>query len=80
MCILYIMNIIHFILLIALFYVLTPGIFLSLPPKSGKKVVAITHAFVFAVVWTILYKPLCKITRNLGFYEGMETKEEKKVK
>jgi hypothetical protein len=33
-----------------LFFLLTPGILLSLPPKGGKYVVAIVHAIVFAIV------------------------------
>ena len=34
-----------------LFFVLTPGILLSLPPKSKPITVAIVHAIVFAIVW-----------------------------
>jgi hypothetical protein len=36
-----------------LFFVLTPGVLLSLPPKSSKMVVAATHAIVFAFVFQI---------------------------
>jgi hypothetical protein len=39
-----------------LFFVLTPGVLLSLPPKSGKLVVAATHAVVFAIVWHFTHK------------------------
>jgi hypothetical protein len=47
-----------------LFFVLTPGILLSLPPKASKYMVAATHALVFAViyhfthdmVWNTLYE------------------------
>jgi hypothetical protein len=38
-----------------LFFVLTPGIFLSLPPGGSKIVVAATHALVFAVVHKLLH-------------------------
>lgn len=34
----------------ALFFALTPGILLSLPPGSSFQVQALTHAVVFAVV------------------------------
>ena len=33
-----------------LFYLLTPGVILSLPPGSSFQVQALTHAVVFAVV------------------------------
>jgi len=39
-----------------LFFVLTPGILLSLPPNSGKYVVALVHALVFALVWSLTHK------------------------
>ena len=34
----------------ALFYVLVPGVLLSLPPGAGFQVQALTHAVVFALV------------------------------
>jgi hypothetical protein len=39
-----------------LFFVLTPGVLLSLPPKSSKFVVAATHAVVFALVYHFTHK------------------------
>ena len=39
-----------------LFFVLTPGIFLTLPPKSSKTTVALVHAGVFALVFHFTYK------------------------
>jgi hypothetical protein len=38
-----------------LFFILTPGILLSLPPGGSKMVVAATHAIVFAVVHKLLH-------------------------
>jgi hypothetical protein len=40
----------------ALFFVLTPGIVLSLPPGGCKRTVALTHAAVFGVVWMLTHK------------------------
>ena len=40
-----------FVYLAVLFFVLTPGVLLSLPPKGSKFVVALTHAAVFGVVY-----------------------------
>ena len=39
-----------------LFFVLTPGIVLSLPPGGCKRTVALTHAAVFGVVWMLTHK------------------------
>jgi hypothetical protein len=38
-----------------LFFVLTPGIVLSLPPGGSPMVVAATHAIVFAIVHKLLH-------------------------
>lgn len=38
-----------------LFFVLTPGILLSLPPGGSPMTVAATHAVVFAVVHKLLH-------------------------
>lgn len=42
--------------LVILFFLLTPGILLSLPPKGNKITVAATHAIVFGIVWQITHK------------------------
>ena len=77
------MNFVLFIILVLLFVVLTPGVLISLPPKSGKLVVAITHGLVFAIVLLLVSKPLLVWTNYLtsGFsgLEGMsELKKESK--
>jgi hypothetical protein len=36
-----------------LFFVLTPGVLLSLPPGGSRTTVALTHAVVFALVWSM---------------------------
>ena len=45
-----------------LFYVLTPGILVSLPPGASKSVVALTHAVVFALVWCFTHKAVWRAT------------------
>ena len=45
-----------FVFTALLFFVLTPGILLSLPPKGSKMMVAGVHAIVFALVWTFTHK------------------------
>jgi len=44
----------------ALFFVLTPGIVLSLPPGGSKTTVALTHAAVFGAAWMLTHKLVWK--------------------
>ena len=46
----------RYLVLAALFYVLTPGILLSLPKGGSKQAVALTHAIVFVAVYYLLEK------------------------
>jgi hypothetical protein len=48
------------LLLGLLFFVLTPGVLLSLPAGGSRTTVALTHAAVFAVVFHFLHKPAMK--------------------
>ena len=50
-----------------LFFVLTPGILLTIPSKSSKCVVALVHALVFATVWYFTHKIVWRATE--GFYQ-----------
>lgn len=52
-----------FIFSALLFFILTPGILLTIPPKSSKKTVAIVHALVFALVITII----CYFTNKFNY-------------
>ena len=55
-----------------LFFFLTPGVLLSLPPGGSKLTVAATHAIVFAVVFGLTYK----FVMNALYMEGfMDTKK-----
>lgn len=44
----------------ALFYVLTPGVFLSLPSGASRQTVALTHAVVFGAAWALTHKAALK--------------------
>lgn len=59
----------------ALFFVLTPGILLSLPPNGSKVTVAITHAIVFAIVYCLTHKIVYAY-----LYEGFKPKFSNMVK
>jgi len=54
----------------ALFFALTPGVLLSLPPKGGKLVVAATHAIVFAFVFHLAHKPLMNLAQQYEMFDG----------
>jgi hypothetical protein len=56
----------------ALFYALTPGILITLPPKGSKMVVALTHAVVFAVVYGLVHKAVSLMLYPEGFAESSD--------
>jgi len=60
-----------FIYAFLLFFVLTPGVLVYLPPKSSKMIVAAVHALVFAIVWTFTNKLVWKATA--GLFEGLQS-------
>lgn len=45
-----------------LFFLLTPGILITLPPKSKKITVAVVHALVFGLVFSLSHKMVMKMT------------------
>jgi hypothetical protein len=55
-----------------LFFFLTPGVLLTLPPGGSKLAVAATHAIVFAVVYGFVYKFVWQAVYLEGF---MDTKK-----
>jgi hypothetical protein len=62
------MNVIMFIYVFVLFFVLTPGVLVYLPPKSSKMITAATHAVIFALIWTLTHKMVWRLTSRM---EGM---------
>ena len=54
------MNILMILYIVALFFVLTPGVFLSLPKGGDLKTVALTHALVFGAVYHLTHKLVAK--------------------
>lgn len=61
-----------------LFFVLTPGILVSLPAGGSKTTVALVHALVFALVFWATHKIVWKVTKKVRFgnLEGFEEREE----
>ena len=46
---------------VVLFFLLTPGILVSLPPGGSRTTVALTHAVVFGIVWSLTYKTVMRM-------------------
>jgi hypothetical protein len=63
------MSVVMFVYAFLLFFVLTPGILVYLPPKGSKKIVAGVHALVFAIVWSITHKIVWRTTSSM--FEGL---------
>lgn len=51
------------LVLAVFFYLLTPGVLLSLPPGASHQVQTATHAVVFAVVVTFAWPALKKLLK-----------------
>ena len=62
------MNLVIAIYMVVLFFVLTPGILLTLPSGASKKMVALTHGIVFVAIWWLTHKYVWKLSLKL---EGM---------
>ena len=54
------MSISMIVVMALLFAVLSPGVFLYLPPGASRRVAALVHGFVFAIIWYLLYNYLFK--------------------
>lgn len=53
-----------FIFSALLFFVLVPGVVITLPPKGGKYAVAAVHAAIFAVIWHFTHKIVWHLTEG----------------
>jgi hypothetical protein len=49
-----------------LFYLLTPGIVVSLPPHASKQAVAATHALLFTVLFNVIHYLQFKHCASVG--------------
>ncbi len=62
------MSLVSVLYLVALFFVLTPGVLVSLPPGGKKMTVALAHAVLFAVVYQLTHK---MVARALDGFDDM---------
>ena len=56
------MCLVMFLYTALLFFLLTPGILLTLPPKGKKITVAVVHALVFGLVFSLTHNMVKKLT------------------
>lgn len=63
-----------FIFSALLYYVLTPGIFITIPPKSNKKIVALVHGLVYSTVLYFTHKIVFNVTEGFKTYTQEQTK------
>ena len=50
------MDLLFTLYIVLLFFLLTPGVLLRLPPRGSTMTVAATHAIVFGIVWQLTHK------------------------
>ena len=62
------MSVISVIYVCVLFFVLTPGVLLTIPPKGKKMVVAACHAIIFGIVWGLTHKHVHKMLKSIGIH------------
>ena len=68
------MDFLLFLATFVLFFVLTPGVILSLPPKGSKLVTALVHALLFAVLLTLFMECFkMNYQENITEYEKTHT-------
>lgn len=59
---------------VLLFFVLVPGVLVTLPPKANKTTAALTHAVVFALVYHLSYKAVSTLLRPYDNFEDAPKK------
>jgi hypothetical protein len=71
------MSILMLVVMALLFAALSPGVLIWLPFGASRRVAALVHGLVFAVVWYFLHRPIAQL---LSSFEGMDVMEEHKKK
>ena len=61
------MNILAILFSAFLFYVLSPGILLSIPKNGSKTTVAAVHSLVFAIVYAFTHKIVWRLGEKSAF-------------
>lgn len=59
------MNALSFIYVFVLFYILTPGVLVTLPPKSSNMIVTAVHGLLFTLILAFTYQIVARLSSNL---------------
>jgi hypothetical protein len=59
-------HVVLFVYVFLLFFVLTPGVLVTLPRKASKMVVAAVHAVIFALIWALTHKLVLRAVKVEG--------------
>ena len=70
------MTILMIVVMALLFAALSPGVLIWLPFGASRRVAALVHGLVFAVVWHFLHRPIARLVSSV---EGMDEEEELKM-
>jgi hypothetical protein len=66
------MNLLMILYIVALFFVLTPGILLTLPKGGSKCTVAFVHAIVFAVIFHLTAKTVSQMIMKAEGFQNIQ--------
>ena len=66
------MSILMIVVMALLFAALSPGVLIWLPFGASRRVAALVHGLVFAVVWHFLHRPIAQL---LSSVEGFDLKQ-----
>jgi hypothetical protein len=58
-----------------LFFLLSPGVLLRLPPNGSKMMVAMVHALVFGLIYYIAHRSVYMYFNPMRRFEGLENKK-----
>lgn len=65
------LNLVMLTYIAVLFYVLTPGMYVTFPSRSSKMVVTATHAVLFALVFKLTHKAVWNFSMRMdGFQDA----------
>ena len=62
------MNALSFIYVFVLFVILTPGVVVTLPPKTSRMIVVLIHGLLFTLILAFTYQIIAKMSLNV--FEG----------
>jgi hypothetical protein len=66
------MSLLMLVVMALLFAALSPGVLIWLPFGASRRVAALVHGLVFAVVWHFLHRPIARLVSSV---EGMDEEE-----